>query len=103
MKYERSGPKPKLKFQMIRAIKAIKKQNKKVTAAKILDLVSEPITLRTLQRELKKSTLFSLIKIKKKIILNNSQKRIRLEMLRSWFQEKIDFSKIIFQMKADFY
>ena len=107
MKYERSGPKPKfnkrkLEFQMIRAVKAIKKQNKKVTAAKILDLVSEPIKLRTLQRELKKSTLFSLIKIKKKIILNDSQKRILLEMLRSWFQKKIDFSKIIFSDESRF-
>jgi len=41
---------------MIRAVKVINKKGKKVTAAKNLDLLSEPIKLRTLQSELKKST-----------------------------------------------
>ena len=107
MVYKRSGPKPKfhkkkLNFQMTRAVKAINKKGKKVTASKILEYLSEPVALRTLQRELKKSDLICLKKIKKKIILTDSQKINRLEILGSWFEENIDFSKVIFSDESRF-
>ena len=107
MKYKRSGPKPKfdkkkLEFQMIRAIKAFNNKGMKVTASKIAGYISEPVKLRTLQRELKKSPLVRLRKTQKKIMLNESQKRNRLETLRSWFEQEIDFFTVIFSDESRF-
>ena len=58
--------------------------------------------LRTLQRELKKSSLVCLKKSQKKIILNESQKINRLEILRSWFEQEIDLNKLIFPDESRF-
>jgi len=52
-KVKYGGHKPKFNkknfnFQIIRAVKTINKKGQKVTASTTLDLVSEPVTLRTL-------------------------------------------------------
>lgn len=104
---KRNGPKvtfdrKKLNFQVTRAVKAINKRGKKVTASKVLDLVSEPVKLRTLQRELKKMPTLSLRKNRKKIILKDNAKKNRLQILRDWFNQKINFSRIIFTDESRF-
>ena len=86
IKYKQRDPKlkfntNKLEFQMIRAVREINNKSMKVTASKIIGLLSKPVKLRTLQRELKKSSLVCLKKSQKKIILNESQKINCLEIL----------------------
>lgn len=102
-----SGRKPtfdnnKLNGQIKRAIKTMERKAVKITASKILSYLSEPVHLRTLQRELKKSKMFTLRNIRKKIILTDEQKRNRLRLIKAWFEERIDFNKVIFTDECRF-
>lgn len=101
IKKETSGPKIKyneknLKYQVEGAVKVLEKKGQKISAKKILHYLTEEISLRTLQSYLNKSKEFELRNIKKKITLTQLQKDNRLRICRSWFEDNINFEKIIF-------
>lgn len=92
----------KLKYQVERAIKAIENRKEKVLARKILPLLTEKISLRTLQSYLKKNDSFILRNVKQKIILTEDQMSTRVQICKGWFTEKINFEKVIFSDECRF-
>lgn len=92
----------KLKTQCKFSIKKLKKSKSKITAAKIKDNLSENVSLRTLQNFLKKDDDFRLRNIKRKIILSEKHKEQRVSIIRSWFNENVNFKNVIFSDECRF-
>lgn len=92
----------KLNSQCKLAVRKVKKTKCKVSAVKILENISEDVSLRSLQYFLKENNDFKLRNIKKKIILNDKNKQQRVKIITSWFNEGIDFNKVIFSDECRF-
>lgn len=91
-----------LTIQIKHSIKKQKKQKKRVTAKNIKKDLSENISLRTLQRFLHDSSMFTLFNNKRKIILTEKQKDVRVSTVLSWFQKNINFNEVVYSDECRF-
>lgn len=92
----------KLKIQCMRAIKKIKKRHEKITAKKIMTNIPEDIKIRTLQRFLNGDSAFKLVSIPKRIYLKDFDKIRRVEHVKDWFKNRINFHNVIYSDEARF-
>lgn len=97
-----SYDKKNLHNQAVSAIRKFKKTGTKITSSKILSFIHENVSQRTLQKFLKDDKSFKLKSLQRKIILNESQKEVRLNVIRKWFEDNINFKKICFTDECRF-
>ena len=85
-----------IQFQLKRATKCLLKDGQKVTARKLLPKISEKVTLRTLQRCLYANEELVYRNIPKQIILNPEKRSKRVEIIKEWFINNVNFKNVIF-------
>lgn len=104
---QRPGPKQqydkrKLLFQVRKVVKNLNNKHQRVTCNKVLPYLHEKVSIRTLQKVMKQDKALSLQNIPKRIILTKEQRKNRMEHVREWFKEKVNFKKVIFSDEARF-
>ena len=104
---KKRGPKlsynPNLLLSQTRsAVKSIRKCGSAATVKKISDKIHEDVSIRTLQKVLKKSREFTFRNARKSIILTENQKKNRLDVIKEWFISRVDFNKVIYSDEARF-
>ena len=92
----------KMKFQLHQAVKRLIKSSQRVIAKKIQEILPENIGLRTLQRRLKEDQCIKFRNIPKTIKLNKDQQNKRVEIIKGWFKQRLNFQNVIFTDKARF-
>ena len=92
----------KMKFQLHQAVKRLTKSSERVTAKKIQEILPENIGLRTLQRRLKEDQCIKFRNIPKTIKLNKDQQNKRVEIIKGWFKQRLNFQNVIFTDEAWF-
>ena len=91
-----------MKFQLHQAVKRLTKSSQRVTAKKIQEILPENIGLRTLQRRLKEDQCIKFRNIPKTIKLNKDQQNKRVEIIKGWFKQRLNFQNVIFTDEARF-
>ena len=92
----------KLLYQAKRAYLSIMRNGQRVTSRKIYNLISEKVSLRTLQKCLYDNKDFFYGTIPKRIVLNEEKRLKRVKYIKSWFCEKIEFKNIIYTDECRF-
>lgn len=95
----------KIKISCLRMVKrgfeAAKRSGKLITAPKVRKYIPTSLSVRSIRRYLRKLDLIY-AKQSKKIILSNSQKMKRVEVVRKWICDKLDPDTIIFTDESRF-
>lgn len=102
---KKNGRRPKTNERGLRKIRRDVifsiKRNEKVTAMSLLKKNKMNISLKTMQRNLKRISA-SWEAVKKKIILTDFHKQQRVRICKEWLQKRINFSSIIFTDESKF-
>jgi len=88
--------------QVKASVKKIKKYKKRVTSSKIYKNLPDPPSLSTVKKCLNVNKDFLLRSIKRKIKLSDQQKINRINIIKSWFKESLDFKTIVFTDEVRF-
>lgn len=91
-----------LTLQVHRAVKTITKDKQRVSAGKVLPYLSENISLRTLQKCMKQDKRLVYKNVPKILCLTSQQKDGRINAIRQWMKERINFGKVIFSDEVRF-
>jgi transposase len=87
--------------QIKRAVAAVERKQIRVTSPRIKDIITDTVSTRTIRRKL--SSLGLKYKAyKRKIILTEFQKKVRVNQVEQWITDKIDFDKVVFSDESRF-
>jgi len=92
----------KLKEQCKKSIKKLNKYKTKATATKIHSNLTENVSLRSLQLFLNTNKEFKLRNFKKRVVLNDEQRKNREKIITGWFTENLNFRSIVFSDECRF-
>ena len=86
---------------ILKAVKSLKKNNNRVSCKKIANKMVIPLSRSTIRRNLM-SMGYKYVPSTYSIILNDSQKKVRVDLVRCYITERIDFHKIVFTDESRF-
>lgn len=83
------------------AIRKLKSKGKVVSSRKLLNITRLRCSTRTIRRHLRSSN-YKYREVKQKIQLSATNKARRIEIIKTWFKEKVDWNNVIFMDEKRF-